>query len=133
MVDVPTPSETPYRTGDRVRIHLAADDFDAGYHGTVCEVVENLPDELGEVTGRELDRNHYTLRRLETGVELPLRFRHRDLVPATGATVDAGGGTDAMSPTPAGDAGDGDAGDDGRSETTAEDAASDEIESGVEE
>ena len=132
MVDVPTPSETPYRTGDRVRIHLDADDFDARYHGTVCEVVENLPDELGDLTGRELDRNHYTLRRLETGEELPLRFRHRDLVPAAEAAVDSGGGTDAMPPTPAEDARDDDAGEDGRSMMT-EDAASDETEGGVEE
>ncbi|WP_336328543.1 hypothetical protein [Halovenus sp. HT40] len=81
MADIPHPSDSPYDTGDSVRIYLSEDDADAQYHGLVCEVVEDDPDGLSEVTGRDVDSHHYRVRRVDTGDELPVSFRHADLVP----------------------------------------------------
>lgn len=81
MENIPQPDESPYEEGDRVRIYLSDEDLDAKYHGLVCEVTGNVPDDLGGLTGREIDNNHYRLRRVDTGAELDLHFRHSDLVP----------------------------------------------------
>lgn len=81
MENIPQPASSPYESGDRVRIYLSADDMDALYHGLVCEVLEDEPDDLGELTGRETDSHHYRLRRVDSGEELSLQFRHEDLVP----------------------------------------------------
>lgn len=81
MENIPQPSNSPYEVGERVRIYLGEDDIDSRYHGLVCEILEDQPDGLDELTGRELDSHHYRLRRLDTGDELPLSFRHSDLVP----------------------------------------------------
>lgn len=48
MENIPQPASSPYESGDRVRIYLSADDMDALYHGLVCEVLEDEPDDLGE-------------------------------------------------------------------------------------
>lgn len=66
-----------------MRIYLSEDDVDAQYHGLVCEVIEDNPDDLGDATGRDIDRHHYRLRRVDTEEELPLHFWHTDLVPAS--------------------------------------------------
>lgn len=81
MENIPQPATSAYETGDRVRIYLSDDDMDAQYHGLVCEVLEDEPDDLGELTGRDTDSHHYRLRRIDTEEELPLQFRHEDLVP----------------------------------------------------
>lgn len=81
MENIPQPSDTPYEPGDVVRIYLSDDDLDSHYHGFVCEIVDDDPDDLGGMTGREIDDHHYQLRRVETDEILPLRFRHSDLVP----------------------------------------------------
>jgi hypothetical protein len=83
MENIPQPSNKPYAPGDRVRIYISDKDLDAQYHGLVCEVVEDNPDDLDELSGRKLDRHHYLLRQVETGDTLPLQFRHADLVPAS--------------------------------------------------
>lgn len=80
MENIPQPSNSPYDVGERVRIYLGEDDFDAKYHGLVCEVVADEPDDLTDQTGREVDSHHYRLRRIDTGEELSLTFRHEDLV-----------------------------------------------------
>lgn len=81
MENIPQPSKSPYEVGDRVRIYLGSDDIDSIYHGLVCEVIGDEPDELGQLTGREVDSHHYRLRRVDTGETLSLDFRHEDLVP----------------------------------------------------
>jgi len=80
MENIPQPSDSPYEVGQRVRIYLSDDDMDAQYHGLVCEVIGDEPDDLGDLTGRDVDSHHYRLRRVDTGDELPLSFRHEDLV-----------------------------------------------------
>jgi len=69
------------RWGDRVRIYVDEGDPDSQFHGLVCEVVADHPDDLGNETGRDIDSHHYQLRRVETGDELRVAFRHGDLVP----------------------------------------------------
>lgn len=81
MENIPQPSSQPYEEGDRIRIYLSDDDMDAQYHGLVCEVIDDSPDDLGDMTGREVDSHHYDLKRVDTGERLPLSFRHADLVP----------------------------------------------------
>lgn len=81
MENIPQPSTSPYEVGEQVRIYLSDDDIDAQYHGLVCEVVEDNPDDLDRVTGREIDSHLYRLRRLDTKEELSVTFRHADLVP----------------------------------------------------
>lgn len=81
MENIPQPADGPYSEGDRVRVYLSDDDLDAKYHGLVCEVVEDTPDDLDELTGREIDSHHYKLQRTDTDEELPMWFRHADLVP----------------------------------------------------
>ena len=81
MEDIPQPASERYKVGDRVRVYLASDDPDSKHHGRVCEVIQVTTDELDSETGRNLDSALYSLRDLETGQELPLSFRHRDLVP----------------------------------------------------
>lgn len=85
MEDIPQPSSDSYSVGDRVQIHIGSDDLDAQYHGIVCEIVEVLTDDLGVETDRTTDAYSYTLRDVETNEELPVLFRHRDLVPVEGA------------------------------------------------
>lgn len=81
MENIPQSADRPYSEGDRVRIYLSPDDLDAKYHGLVCEVVEDAPDELAELTGRGIDSHHYRVRRIDNDKELPVWFRHTDLVP----------------------------------------------------
>jgi hypothetical protein len=80
MENIPQPSDSPYDVGQRVRIYLSDDDIDAQYHGLVCEIIGDEPDDLGDLTGRDVDSHHYRLRRIDTGDELSLSFRHEDLV-----------------------------------------------------
>ena len=82
MDDIPQPSTEAYSVGDLVQIYLGANDPDAQYHGMTCEVAEVHTDDLGDETGRSTDAYSYTLRDLETDDELPVPFRHHDLVPA---------------------------------------------------
>lgn len=46
-----------------------------------CEVVEVHTDDLGSETGRSTEAYSYTLRDLKADDELPIPFRHHDLVP----------------------------------------------------
>jgi hypothetical protein len=80
MENIPQPSDSPYEVGERVRIYLSDDDIDAQYHGLVCEIIGDETDDLGDLTGRDVDSHHYRLRRVDTGDELSLSFRHEDLV-----------------------------------------------------
>lgn len=80
MTEIPQPSTDPYSIGDRVRIYLDPNDHDAEYHGLVCEVTEVFTDELDSETGRSLDSYSYGVVTLETSREIPVSFRHRDLV-----------------------------------------------------
>jgi hypothetical protein len=50
-----------------------------------CEIVDVLTDDLGTETGRATDGYSYILQDVETDEELPISFRHQDLVPAEGA------------------------------------------------
>ena len=81
MSGVPQPSSDPYSVGDRVRVYVGSDDPDSRYHDSVCKVVEVLEDDLGVETGRDTDGYSYILRDVENERELPVSFRHRDLVP----------------------------------------------------
>jgi len=80
--DIPQPASETYSVSDVVRIYLGPDDPDSRYHRVRCEVTEVMADNLDSQTGRPLDAYSYTLQELETGEELPISFRHRDLVPA---------------------------------------------------
>lgn len=80
-MDVPQPAEEPYEVGDTVRVYLSEDDIDARYHDRICVVVADEPDELDDLTGREIDRHHYKLREVDSENELPISFRHSDLIP----------------------------------------------------
>lgn len=82
MEDVPQPSSEPFSDGDRVRIYLDPSDTDARYHGLECCVVDVHTDSLSSETGRALDAYSYTLEDVESGEELPVAFRHQDLIPA---------------------------------------------------
>jgi len=82
MEDIPQPASDSYRVGDRVKIYISPDDPDSRYHGVVCEIVSILIDDLGTETGRSIDAYSYTIQDVESGEELPISFRHRDLVPA---------------------------------------------------
>jgi hypothetical protein len=81
MTDIPQPSDDPYSIGDRVQVYIGPDDPDSEYHGTVCEVVEIIEDDLDIETGRGLDAYSYKIQSSETDTLLPISFRHRDLVP----------------------------------------------------
>jgi len=83
MEEIPQPSDDPYSVGDRVQVYIKMDDPDSQYHGTICEVVEVLNDNLDIATGRDLDAYSYKVRDIESNSELPISFRHRDLVPVT--------------------------------------------------
>lgn len=85
MEDIPQPSRDSYSVGDRVQIYVGSDDLDSRFHGVVCEVVEVLTDDLDGETGRATDAYSYTLRDVETAEELPISFRHHDLVPVEDA------------------------------------------------
>jgi len=85
MEDIPQPASDSYSVGDRVQIYTGSDDPDARYHGVVCEIVDVLMDDLGTETGRATDGYSYILQDIETDEELPISFRHQDLVPAEGA------------------------------------------------
>lgn len=81
MEDIPQPAGQAYSVGDRVQIYVSSDDQDSRFHGTVCEVLEVLTDDLDSETGRATDAYLYTLRDVETDEELSISFRHHDLVP----------------------------------------------------
>lgn len=81
MDDIPQPASEPYSVSDVVRIYLGPDDPDSRYHGIRCEVTEVMIDNLDSQTDRPLDAYSYTLKAMETEEELPISFRHRDLVP----------------------------------------------------
>ena len=82
MEDIPQPATDPYVPGDHVRVYLSRSDSDVKYHGIVCEIITDVPDDLGTETGRPLDSHRYELRRVDTDTTLPVRFRHHNLVPA---------------------------------------------------
>ncbi len=82
MTEIPQPAPEPYSPGDQVRIYLDPADPDAPIHGTVCEILDVLEDDLDTETGRPTDAYSYRLRDLETDEKLSLTFRHQDLVPA---------------------------------------------------
>jgi hypothetical protein len=81
MEDIPQPSDEAHSVGDRVQIYVGLDDQDSRFHGTVCEVLEVVTDDLDSETGRSTDAYSYTLRDVKTDEELPISFRHHDLVP----------------------------------------------------
>ncbi|QCC55954.1 hypothetical protein DV706_13235 [Natronorubrum bangense] len=83
MEDIPQPSSDSYSIGDRVRIYIGSDDSDSRYHGKVCEIVKVLKDDLDAETGRTIDAYSYILRDIESNKELPISFRHHDLVPTS--------------------------------------------------
>lgn len=83
MEDIPQPAPDAYAPGDRVKVYLGSDDPDARFHGVEAEVIDVFEDSLDEETGRMIDRYSYRVRRVDTGNELPVQFRHRDLVPAS--------------------------------------------------
>lgn len=80
MEDIPQPAPEALESGDTVRIYVGESDTDAPYHGTLCRIVERLEDDLGEVTGRNLDRYLYRVEDLSGGSIDP-DFRHADLIP----------------------------------------------------
>lgn len=82
MKDIPQPAPNPYTVGDRVRIYLDPTDADSQYHGILCEVVDVHVDDLDAETERPADAYSYTLQDTSSSDELPLSFRHQDLVPA---------------------------------------------------
>jgi hypothetical protein len=82
MENIPQPATDPYAPGDRVRVYLGESDIDVKYHGLICEVITDVPDDLGTETGRPLDSHRYELRRIDTKTTLPVWFRHHNLVPA---------------------------------------------------
>jgi len=84
MENIPQPADEPYSPGDKVHIYLSDEDLDAQYYGLVCEVLEDNPDDLDDLSGRELDKHHYQLRRLDSNKVLPIHFRYVDLIPASG-------------------------------------------------
>jgi hypothetical protein len=79
--DIPQPASDSYSVGDRVQIYIGSDDPDTRYHGVVCEVVDVLTDDLDTETGRTIDAYSYNVQNVESGEELPVLFRHRDLIP----------------------------------------------------
>ena len=81
MEDIPQPASDSYTVGDRVKIYIGTNDPDSRYHGTVCEIVGVITDDLGTETGRAIDEYSYTVQEVRSGEELPISFRHRDLVP----------------------------------------------------
>ncbi len=85
MDNIPQPANDSYSVGDRVQIYIGSDDPDSRYHGVVCEIVEVLTDDLGTETDRTTDGYSYILQDLETGEDLPISFRHHDLVPVEDA------------------------------------------------
>lgn len=82
MQDIPQPADDSYSVGDRVQVYIDSDDPDSRYHGIICEVVSVLTDDLDTETGRITDAYSYSVQSVESGEELPVSFRHRDLVPA---------------------------------------------------
>jgi ribosomal protein L21E len=81
MEDIPQPASYSYSVGDQVQIYIDSDDRDSQYHGVVCEVVDILTDDLDTETGRTIDAYSYDVQDVESGEELPVLFRHRDLIP----------------------------------------------------
>lgn len=81
MEDIPQPADTPYEPGDKVRVYTAPDDPDSNHHNTVCEVVTVFEDDLDRDTGRDLDAYTYRLHVVDDEDDLPVDFRHADLVP----------------------------------------------------
>ncbi len=81
MEDIPQPSDEAHSVGDQVQIYVGLGDQDSRFHGTVCEVLEVVTDDLDSETGRSTDTYSYTLRDVKTDEELPISFRHYDLVP----------------------------------------------------
>lgn len=81
MEDIPQPTSDSYSVGDRVQVYVGSDDPDSQYHGIVCEVVSVLTDNLDTETDRTTDAYSYSIQDVESGEELPISFRHRDLVP----------------------------------------------------
>ncbi len=80
MEDIPQPSRDSYSVGDRVQIYIGSDDPDSQYHGVVCKVIEIHIDDLNLETDRATDAYSYILRDVKTDEELPIPFRHQDLV-----------------------------------------------------
>lgn len=81
MEDIPQPARDPYEPGDHVTVYLSADDPDAEYNDHDCRVIEVLTDDLNRETKRDIDAYSYHVEDVETEEELPVAFRHRDLIP----------------------------------------------------
>lgn len=81
MEDIPQPAREPYEPGNHVTVYLSADDPDAEYSDHDCRVIEVLTDDLNRETKRATDAYSYRVEDVETEEELPVVFRHRDLVP----------------------------------------------------
>jgi len=81
MEDVPQPAREQYSPGDQVRVYVSEDDLDVRWHGKRCRVVEVIEDDLSGETGRGLDGVLYRVEDVESGGQVPVDFRHRDLVP----------------------------------------------------
>jgi len=79
MEDIPQPASDPYSVDDRVQIYIDSNDPDSRYHGVVCDIIGVSTDDLSTETGRTTDAYSYNLQNVETGEELPISFRHRDI------------------------------------------------------
>lgn len=87
MTDDPEPANEPYEVGDRVQVRLADEDAESPLNDTIGRVVHVFTDEPGTESemsaDRELDRASYRLEDIESGEQLPVVVRHRDLIPAS--------------------------------------------------
>ena len=81
MEDIPQPAQDPLDIGDRVQIYVGVDDPDEEYHGMHAVIVERFEDDLGEETGRNLDRWNYRVKPIGGTEPIPITFRQRDLIP----------------------------------------------------
>jgi len=64
-----------------VQIYIDSDDPDSQYQGVICEIVSVITDDLSAETSRSIDAYSYAVQDVESSEELPISFRHRDLVP----------------------------------------------------
>ncbi|UPV75628.1 hypothetical protein M0R89_06070 [Halorussus limi] len=81
MEDIPQPASEPYSVGEKVQIYIESADPDSKYNNMICEVLEVFTDDLGTETKRNTDSYSYILLNIESDEDLPISFRHRDLVP----------------------------------------------------
>lgn len=79
-MNIPQPPPDPLSPGEHAEIYLGETDPDLEHHGTEVVVEERIEDELSAETGRSLDRFQYRVKNAATGEEIPVDFRHSDLV-----------------------------------------------------